>query len=117
MGGGTFYFVENAVQMKVDGCTEFFAGRLASGAASFFQVGDQAVEGVVLAEEKDFILAAEIVVEIGGGEVGGGGDFAHAGFAEAASAEFAAGGAEDLEAARQATALEAGGAHGDRMAF
>ena len=117
MGGGAFYFVENAVQMKVDDCIEFFACRLASDATSLFQVGDQAVECVVLAEEENFVFAAEIVVKIGGGQVGGGGDFAHAGLGEAAGAEFAAGGSKDFEAAGQIAALEARSAHGDRMAL
>ena len=104
------------MQVEVDDCAEFFACGLASRPPRFFQIGDQAVEGAVLAEEKDFVFAAEIVVEVGGGEVGGGGDFAHAGFSEAARAEFAAGSAEDYEAAGEVAALEAGGAHGDRMA-
>ena len=69
-----------------------------------------------MAEEEDFVLAAEIVVEVGGREVGGGGDFAHAGFGETAVAEFASGGAEDREAAGEVATLETGGAHGDRMA-
>ena len=116
MGSGAFYFVEDAMQVEVDDCSEFFAGGLRSRAAGFLEIGDQAVEGVVLAEEEDFVFAAEIVVEVGRGQVGGGGDFAHAGFGEAASAEFAAGGAEDFQAAGEVAALEAGGAHEDRMA-
>jgi len=64
-----------------------------------------------------FVFASEIVVEVGSGEVSGGGDFAHAGFGEAAGAEFTAGGAQNFEAAGEVAALEAGGAHGDRMAF
>ena len=95
---------------------QIFACGLGSRPARFFQIGDQAVKGAVLAEKKDFVFAAEIVVEVGRGKVGGGGDFAHAGFGEAASAEFAAGGAEDFQAAGEVAALEAGGAHGDRMA-
>ena len=104
------------MQVEVDDCAEFFAGRLSSLATSFLEIGDQAVEGAVLSEEEDFVFAAEIVVEVGRGEVGGGGDFAHASFSEAASAEFAAGGAEDFQAAGEVAALEAGGAQGDRMA-
>ncbi len=104
------------MQVEADDCAEFFAGGLSSPAASFLEIGDQAVEGAVLAEEKDFVFAAEIVVEVGRGEVGSGGDFPHTGFGEAASAEFAAGGAEDCEAAGEVAALESGGAHGDRMA-
>src|SRR5216684_8571055 len=117
MGGGAFYLVEDAIQVKADDRAEFFACGLRSCATRFFEVGDQAVEGVVLAEEEDFVFAAEIVVEVGGGEVGGGGDFAHAGFGEAAGAEFASGGAEDCEAAGEIAALKAGGTHGERMAL
>src|SRR5260370_5960562 len=116
MGGGAFDFVEDAVQVKDDYGAESF-GRGSFCAASSFEIGDQAVQCAVLAEEKDLIFAMEIVVEVGGGEVGGGGDFAHSGFGEAARSEFAAGGAEDFEAAGEVAALEAGGAHGDRMAL
>src|ERR1700738_4405190 len=117
MSGGAFNSVEDAVQVEEDDCAKFFACGLSSHAASVLEVGDQAIQGVVLAEEEDFVFAAEIVVEVGGGEIGGGGDFAHAGFGEAAGAKFAAGGAEDFEAAGEVAALVAGGAHGDRMAF
>src|SRR6266436_7038733 len=87
-----------------------------SGAARSVEIGDQAVEGVVLAEEEDFVFAAEIVVEVGGREVGGGGDFAHTGFCVAAGAEFASGGAQDVQTAGEIAALQAGGSPGDRMA-
>src|SRR5260221_1498565 len=117
MGGGALDFVEHAVQMEEDDCAEFFGCGSRSRAASFLEIGDQAIEGVVLAEEEDFVFASEIVVEVGGGEVSGGGDFAHAGFGEAAGAEFASGGAQNFEAADEVAALEAGGGHGDRMAF
>src|SRR6267378_225766 len=117
MGGGALDFVEHAVQMEEDDCAEFFGCGSRSRAASFLEIGDQAIEGVVLAEEEDFVFASVIVVEVGGGEVGGGGDFAHAGFGEAAGSEFAAGGAEYFEAAGEVAALEAGGTHGDRMAL
>jgi hypothetical protein len=105
------------MQVEEDDCAKFVACGLRSRTASFLEIGDQAIEGVVLAEEEDFVFASEIVVEVGGGEVSGGGDFAHAGFGEPAGAEFAAGGAENFEAAGEVAALEAGGAHGDRMAW
>ena len=105
------------MQVEVDDCTEFFSCGLGSRPLRFFQIGDQAVEGAVLAEKEKFVFAAKIVVEVGRGEVGGGGDFTHAGFGEAASAEFAAGGAEDFQASGEVAALEAGGAQGDRMAL
>ena len=116
MGGGAFDFVEDAMQMEADDRVEFFACGLRSSATHSLEIGDEAMEGVVLAEEENFVLATEIVVEVGGREVGGGGDFAHAGLGESAGAEFAASGAEDFQAAGKVAALEAGGAHGDRMA-
>src|SRR5260221_6371086 len=117
MGGGALDFVEHGVQMEEDDCAEFFGCGSRSRAASFLEIGDQAIEGVVLAEEEDFVFAAEIVVEVGGGEVGGGGDFAHACFGESADAEFATGGAENFEAAGEVAALEAGGGDGGRIGF
>src|SRR6267378_5339013 len=99
------------MQMEVDYGAKLFRGAGSCPARSV-EIGDQAIEGIVLAEEEDFVFAAEIVVEVGGGEVGGGGDFAHAGFGEAAGAEFASGGAQNFEAAGEVAALEAGGAHG-----
>src|SRR6266404_9337575 len=104
------------MQVEGDYGAKLFRGA-GSCAARSVEIGDQAIEGVVLAEEEDFVFAAKIVVEVGGGEVSGGGDFAHAGFGEAAGAEFASGGAQNFEAAGEVAALEAGGAHGDRMAF
>jgi|ERR1700730_1546712 len=116
MGGGAFYFVEYAMEVESDYGSEFF-GSAGFCAARFFKVSGQAVERIVLAEKEDFVFAAEVVVEVGGGEVSGGGDFAHAGFGETSSAEFASGGAEDFEASGEVAALQAGGAHGDRMAL
>src|SRR5258708_33133481 len=109
MGGGALDFVEHAVQMEEDDCAEFFGCGSRSRAASFLEIGDQAIEGVVLAEEEDFVFASEIVVEGGGGEVSGGGDFAHAGFGEAAGAEFSAGGGENFWGGGEVAALGAGG--------
>src|SRR5258708_39421916 len=115
MGGGALDFVEHAVQMEEDDCAEFFGCGSRSRAASFLEIGDQAIEGVVLAEEEDFVFASEIVVEVGSGEVSGGGDFAHAGFGEAAGAEFTAGGAQNFEAAGEVAALGGGGGDGGRV--
>ena len=113
---GAFHLVEDAMQVEGNHGAEFI-GRSRFGAARFFETGNEAVQRTVLAEEEEFVFATEIVVEIGGGEVGGGGDFAHAGFGEAACAEFPAGGAEDFQAAGLVAALQAKGAHGSRMAL
>ena len=78
--------------------TQSFGGA-GFGPASLLKCGDQAIESDVLAEEKNFVLALEIIVEIGGREVGGGGDVAHAGFGEACDAKLFSCGAEDFQAA------------------
>ena len=60
----------------------------------------QPIERAVLAEEQNLVLAAEVVVQVARREIGGAGDVAHAGGGEAAGAEDARGGAQDVEAAR-----------------
>ncbi len=104
------------MQVKNDYRAEFFGAR-GFCTSSLFEIGDQAIESAVLAEKENFILAAEIVVKVGRGEVGCGGDFAHARFGKAASAEFTPGGAEDFESARFVATLQAGATHEDRMAL
>src|SRR5882672_5526518 len=99
------------MQVEGDYGAKLFRGA-GSCAARSVEIGDQAIEGIVLAEEEDFVFAAEIVVEIGRGEVGGGGDFAHSGFGVAAGAEFASGGAQDVQPAGEIAALQAGCSHG-----
>jgi hypothetical protein len=61
--------------------------------------GEQPVERSVLAEEQQLVLAAEVVVQVAGREVGGDRDVAHPGGREPARAEHARGGAHDLDAA------------------
>jgi len=61
--------------------------------------GEQAVERSVLAEEEELVLAAEIVIQIAGREVGGDRDVAHARGGEPARAEHARRGPHDLDAA------------------
>ena len=60
----------------------------------------QAIERSVLAEEQDLVLAAKVVIEVAGGEIGGDRDVAHAGRGEAAVAERARRGLQDVEPAR-----------------
>ena len=60
------------------------AGRLAPRRG---ERGEQTVERAVLAEKQDLVLAAEVVVQVAGREVGGDRDVAHAGGGEAAVAE------------------------------
>ncbi len=61
---------------------------------------EQPIERAVLAEEEQLVLAAEVVIQVAGRQIGGDGDVAHAGRGEAAGAEHAGGGAHDLHAAR-----------------
>ena len=71
---------------------------------------EHAIERAVLAVEEDLVLAAEVVVEIRGREVGGLGDVAHAGVGEPALAEHARRGAQDGVALRdRGAAARAGG--------
>ena len=53
-------------------------------ASRFGQRLEQAIERSILAEEQDLVLAAEVVVEVTGRQVGGDGDVPHAGGREAA---------------------------------
>jgi hypothetical protein len=104
VGGGTFDFVEDAAQVGNDDQVQFFRGTGAQ-AAGFFESGKEAIESDVLAEEKDFVLALEVVVEVGGREVCGGGDVAHSGFGETGDPKLISGGAEDFQAAGEIAAL------------
>jgi hypothetical protein len=60
---------------------------------------EEAIDRSVLTEEEQFVLAAEVVIEVGRREVGGGRDVAHAGRGEATGAEDPRGGTHDLDAA------------------
>src|SRR5467141_54045 len=103
----SFDLVEDAPQMGDDYQAELLGGA-GLQAAGFLDCREQAVEGNVLAEKKNFVLALEVVVKVGGREVGGGGDVAHAGFGKAADAELFSGGAEDFQAAGKIAALNTG---------
>ena len=107
MGGGAFDFVEDAAQMGNDDRAQFFGGG-GFGASRLLKSGEEAIESDVLAEEKDFVLALKVVVEISGREVDGGSDVAHAGFGEAGDAKLLSGGAEDFQPAGEIAPGEAG---------
>lgn len=63
------------------------------------QRGEQPVERAILAEEEDFVLAAEVVIQVRGREIGGDGDVAHPGGGEATVAEDLRRRAQDADAA------------------
>jgi hypothetical protein len=60
----------------------------------------QPIRGPVLAEEEQFVLPAEVVVQVAGRQVGGNPDVAHAGRREAALAKHARRRAHDVHLAR-----------------
>ena len=72
-------------------------GERPAGAPLRRQRGQQAIERPVLAEEEDFVLAAEVVIQVAGRQVRGHRDVAHAGGGEAARPEDARRRAHDLE--------------------
>ena len=61
---------------------------------------EQTIERAVLTEKEDFVLAAEVVIEVGRRQVGRNRDVPHPGGREAATAEDLGGGAQDADAAR-----------------
>jgi hypothetical protein len=60
----------------------------------------QTIQRSILTEEKDFVLAAEVVIEIAWREIGGNGDVAHARGHEATAPEDLGGSAQNFDAAR-----------------
>jgi hypothetical protein len=103
----SFDFVQHTPQMGDDYQTELL-GSAGPQAAALFEGREQAVERNILAEKKNFVLAVEVVVKVGGREVGGGGDVAHTGFGKAADAELFSGGTQDFQAAGKVPALNTG---------
>ena len=63
-------------------------------------VGQEAIERAVLAEIENLVLAAEVVVKVGGGEVRGHRDIPHASSGKAHRLEHPGGGGEDRGAPR-----------------
>jgi hypothetical protein len=72
----------------------------------------QPIERAVLTEEQELVLAAEVVIEVAGREVGGHGDLAHPRGGEPSRPEDVCGRAQDLDATRVGAALRATGAVG-----
>lgn len=68
-------------------------------------VGEKAIEGAVLAEVENLVLAAEVVVQVGGREIRGHRDIAHAGGGKPHLLEHPGGGNEDRGAARLGSPL------------
>jgi hypothetical protein len=100
MGGRPFDFVEQAQHVRGRHLAQPIGERPRAIALRVGQRLEQAIERAALAEEQDLVLAAEIVIEIAGREVGRDRDLAHAGGGKAAGAEDAGGGAHDVDAPR-----------------
>ena len=86
MGRGAFDLVDQAEDVRPCEVPQTLRERRAD-ALRTRQRDEQLVERAVLAEEQDLVLAAEIVIQVAGREVGGHRDVAHAGGREAARAE------------------------------
>jgi len=111
MRGRPFDAVDQTQDMRHCQCVQPW-GERAAAAAGGAERADEAVERSILAEEQDLVLAAKIIVQVARREIGGDGDLAHAGGGEAAGAEDAGGGAQDLEAPGLGAAAGARGATG-----
>jgi hypothetical protein len=68
-------------------------------------VGEEPIEGAVLTEVEDLVLAGEVVVEVGGGEVRSHRDLPHAGGGKSHLLKDARGGGKDLRAPRLGSPL------------
>ena len=68
------------------------------GAARLGERGQQVIERAVLAEKQQLVLAAKVVVEVAGRQVGFDGDLAHAGGCEAAGPKDASGRSQNPDA-------------------
>jgi hypothetical protein len=96
--GGSFELVDEAQDVGGREIAQAIGQRPAVASRRGERV-EQAVERSVLAEEEELVLAAEVVIQVAGREVGGDRDVAHAGGGEAARAEHARRGAHDLHTA------------------
>jgi hypothetical protein len=103
VSGGPFETIDQAEHVRDGQLAKARRERtpiLRAGRARGGQSVEQAVQRAVLAEEEQLLLAAEVVIQVAGRQVGGDGDVAHAGGAEAAVAKDGSGGAHDVDAAR-----------------
>jgi hypothetical protein len=98
MRGGSFELVDEAQDVRDREIAQAIGQRPAI-APCRVEGGEQPVERSVLAEEQELVLAAEVVIQVAGREVGGDRDVAHAGGGEPARAEDARSGPHDLDPA------------------
>jgi hypothetical protein len=93
----TLYFVDEAEDMG-NGETPKPAGERPLARRSIVECGEQAIERAVLTEVQQLLFAAEVVVQVGRGEIGRDGDLAHAGGGKTALAKRLCRRAQDFEA-------------------
>jgi hypothetical protein len=98
VSGRTLDLVEQAEHVRDRHVVQPLGERAGAIAAHLGQRFEQPVERPVLAEVEDLVLAAEVVIQVAGREVGGDGNLAHPGGGKAAGAEDARGGAHDIDA-------------------
>ena len=98
MGGGAFDLVDEAEHVGHGEIVEAPGERTARPAGAI-ERGQQPIERPVLAEVEQLVLALEVVIQVGCGELRGARDVAHPGGGKADGAERPSGGAQDLDAA------------------
>ena len=96
VGGGTFDFVDEAEHMgggeAMKPCVNSTVRPPGRG-----ERAQQAVEGPILAEEEELVLAGEVVIQVARRKIGGDGNLAHPGGSESSDAEDVGGSSEDLD--------------------
>src|SRR5260370_30824899 len=102
MRSGSLDFVEYASQVRHNNHAQLYRCT-GSHSASIVECGNQAVQRIVLAKEKNVVLAAEVVVKICRRKRRGCRDVAHPSLRESAYTELSSRGAQDLQAADKIT--------------
>ena len=97
--GGPFDLVEQAHHVSDCEGAQTRRQRLAPVPPDRGQRLEHAIDRAALAEEEQLVLAAEVVIEVAGRQIGGDADVAHAGGREPALPEDAGRGPHDLDAA------------------
>ena len=104
--GRALEFFQRVMQMGADDRAQLFGDREGRGTRRLRR-RQHAVDGAVLAEEQQFVLAGEIVIQIARRQVGFLRDVAHAGGGDAAAAEYPRRRAQDVQPPRLAFAPHA----------
>lgn len=99
MGRGPLDLVEQAEHMRLRESAQALRQRIVAPPC-LGKRAEQRIERPVLAEIEQFVLAAEVVIQVRGGEVRGDGDVAHAGGGETACPEDGGGSFQDPDPPR-----------------